>query len=102
MLFGGMLGALFNQLTGYVSTWRRTVLHKQGTRVKVFHFVNTRCLILTDLDHAYTCWVAPVHASNMHLFDMFNVILCYRCADSGGLHCIDYYISPVVCVAPSE
>ncbi|XP_024363094.1 chloride channel protein CLC-d isoform X2 [Physcomitrium patens] len=32
---GGLLGALFNQLTIWISTWRRNVLHRRGTRVKI-------------------------------------------------------------------
>ncbi|XP_057857526.2 chloride channel protein CLC-d [Cryptomeria japonica] len=34
-VIGGLLGALFNQLTLYISTWRRNVLHKKGNRVKI-------------------------------------------------------------------
>ncbi|CAK9203106.1 hypothetical protein BDL97_14G008000 [Sphagnum fallax] len=32
---GGLLGALFNQLTIFLSSWRRNVLHKKGNRVKI-------------------------------------------------------------------
>ncbi|KAI5381259.1 hypothetical protein KIW84_UN0879 [Lathyrus oleraceus] len=32
---GGLLGALFNQLTLYITTWRRNHLHKKGNRVKI-------------------------------------------------------------------
>ncbi|XP_024361602.1 chloride channel protein CLC-d [Physcomitrium patens] len=32
---GGLLGALFNQLTIWISTWRRNVLHRQGNRVMI-------------------------------------------------------------------
>ncbi|KAJ7954904.1 Chloride channel protein [Quillaja saponaria] len=34
-VIGGLLGALFNQLTLYVTSWRRNLLHKKGTRVKI-------------------------------------------------------------------
>ncbi|KAK4257930.1 hypothetical protein QN277_007453 [Acacia crassicarpa] len=34
-VIGGLLGALFNQLTLYVSSWRRNHLHKKGGRVKI-------------------------------------------------------------------
>eukprot|EP00271_Cylindrocystis_brebissonii_P004752 TRINITY_DN16591_c0_g1_i1.p1 TRINITY_DN16591_c0_g1~~TRINITY_DN16591_c0_g1_i1.p1 ORF type:complete len:534 (+),score=97.56 TRINITY_DN16591_c0_g1_i1:171-1604(+) len=33
---GGALGALFNQLTLYMSLWRRSYLHKQGDEFKVW------------------------------------------------------------------
>ncbi|KAJ7546444.1 hypothetical protein O6H91_08G040500 [Diphasiastrum complanatum] len=34
-VIGGLLGALFNQLTLYLSSYRRNVLHKKGDRVKI-------------------------------------------------------------------
>ncbi|KAL6535313.1 hypothetical protein OROMI_026687 [Orobanche minor] len=34
-IIGGLLGALFNQLTFYIAHWRRNYLHKRGYRVKV-------------------------------------------------------------------
>ncbi|CAK9142525.1 unnamed protein product [Ilex paraguariensis] len=34
-IIGGLLGALFNQLTLYITHWRRTHLHKKGNQVKV-------------------------------------------------------------------
>lgn len=34
-VIGGLLGALFNQLTLYITTWRRNHLHKKGNRVKI-------------------------------------------------------------------
>eukprot|EP00250_Pteridium_aquilinum_P011550 c20146_g1_i1 orf=525-2813(-) len=34
-VIGGLLGALFNQLTLYLSSWRRNSLHKKGNRVKI-------------------------------------------------------------------
>ncbi|XP_039137139.1 LOW QUALITY PROTEIN: chloride channel protein CLC-d [Dioscorea cayenensis subsp. rotundata] len=34
-VIGGLLGALFNQLTLYMARWRRNYLHKKGNRVKV-------------------------------------------------------------------
>ncbi|CAN1807682.1 Chloride channel protein CLC-d [Linum perenne] len=34
-VIGGLLGALFNQLTLYITYWRRNYLHKKGTRVKI-------------------------------------------------------------------
>uniref|UniRef100_A0A5B6Z8H8 Chloride channel protein n=1 Tax=Davidia involucrata TaxID=16924 RepID=A0A5B6Z8H8_DAVIN len=34
-VIGGLLGALFNQLTLYVTRWRRNYLHKKGNRVKI-------------------------------------------------------------------
>ncbi|KAA8527578.1 hypothetical protein F0562_034707 [Nyssa sinensis] len=34
-VIGGLLGALFNQLTLYVTHWRRNYLHKKGNRVKI-------------------------------------------------------------------
>uniref|UniRef100_A0A0E0KHS0 Chloride channel protein n=1 Tax=Oryza punctata TaxID=4537 RepID=A0A0E0KHS0_ORYPU len=40
-VIGGLLGALFNQLTLYITKWRRTYLHKKGKRVKIFE----ACLI---------------------------------------------------------
>ncbi|XP_022721873.1 chloride channel protein CLC-d-like isoform X5 [Durio zibethinus] len=40
-VIGGLLGALFNQLTIYVTRWRRNYLHKKGNRVKVYE----ACLI---------------------------------------------------------
>ncbi|RYR59151.1 hypothetical protein Ahy_A05g024986 isoform B [Arachis hypogaea] len=32
-VIGGLLGALFNQLTLYISSWRRNHLHKKGSRI---------------------------------------------------------------------
>ncbi|CAN6298168.1 unnamed protein product [Urochloa humidicola] len=40
-VIGGLLGALFNQLTLYITKWRRTYLHKKGKRVQIFE----ACLI---------------------------------------------------------
>ncbi|XP_070014983.1 chloride channel protein CLC-d isoform X2 [Nicotiana sylvestris] len=34
-VIGGLLGALFNQLTLYMTHWRRNYLHKKGNRVKI-------------------------------------------------------------------
>ncbi|KAA8548621.1 hypothetical protein F0562_000305 [Nyssa sinensis] len=34
-VIGGLLGALFNQLTLYITHWRRNYLHKRGNRVKI-------------------------------------------------------------------
>ncbi|KAL2669635.1 hypothetical protein AAZV13_01G196600 [Glycine max] len=34
-VIGGLLGSLFNQLTLYITTWRRNHLHKKGNRVKI-------------------------------------------------------------------
>ncbi|XP_042475966.1 chloride channel protein CLC-d isoform X1 [Macadamia integrifolia] len=34
-VIGGLLGALFNQLTLYITRWRRQYLHKKGNRVKI-------------------------------------------------------------------
>uniref|UniRef100_A0A830BEZ3 Chloride channel protein n=1 Tax=Phtheirospermum japonicum TaxID=374723 RepID=A0A830BEZ3_9LAMI len=34
-VIGGLLGALFNQLTFYIAYWRRNYLHKRGNRIKV-------------------------------------------------------------------
>ncbi|KAL8486372.1 hypothetical protein ACS0TY_023171 [Phlomoides rotata] len=34
-VIGGLLGALFNQLTFYIAYWRRNYLHKRGNNVKV-------------------------------------------------------------------
>ncbi|KAH7447178.1 hypothetical protein KP509_01G095400 [Ceratopteris richardii] len=34
-VIGGLLGALFNQLTLYLSSWRRNILHKRGDSVKI-------------------------------------------------------------------
>ncbi|KAJ9700299.1 hypothetical protein PVL29_005887 [Vitis rotundifolia] len=34
-VIGGLLGALFNQLTLYITYWRRNYLHKKGSRVKM-------------------------------------------------------------------
>lgn len=35
-VIGGLLGALFNQLTFYIANWRRNYLHKKGNRVKIY------------------------------------------------------------------
>lgn len=40
-VIGGLLGALFNQLTLYITNWRRKYLHKRGNRVKILEV----CLI---------------------------------------------------------
>ncbi|XP_010277685.1 PREDICTED: chloride channel protein CLC-d-like [Nelumbo nucifera] len=40
-VIGGLLGALFNQLTLYITYWRRKYLHKKGNRVKIIE----ACLI---------------------------------------------------------
>ncbi|XP_010255989.1 PREDICTED: chloride channel protein CLC-d isoform X2 [Nelumbo nucifera] len=40
-VIGGLLGALFNQLTLYITYWRRKYLHKMGNRVKIIEI----CLI---------------------------------------------------------
>ncbi|XP_022762053.1 chloride channel protein CLC-d-like isoform X1 [Durio zibethinus] len=40
-IIGGLLGALFNQLTIYITRWRRNYLHKKGNRVKIYE----ACLI---------------------------------------------------------
>ncbi|KAF5944603.1 hypothetical protein HYC85_018680 [Camellia sinensis] len=40
-VIGGLLGALFNQLTRYITYWRRNYLHKKGNRVKIIEV----CLI---------------------------------------------------------
>lgn len=40
-VIGGLLGALFNQLTLYIANWRRNYLHKKGPRVKIIEV----CLI---------------------------------------------------------
>ncbi|XP_010905222.1 chloride channel protein CLC-d isoform X1 [Elaeis guineensis] len=40
-VIGGLLGALFNQLTLYITNWRRKYLHKKGNRVKIIEV----CLI---------------------------------------------------------
>ncbi|KAF3457165.1 hypothetical protein FNV43_RR01822 [Rhamnella rubrinervis] len=34
-VIGGLLGALFNQLTYYIAYWRRNYLHKRGNQVKI-------------------------------------------------------------------
>ncbi|KAH0450334.1 hypothetical protein IEQ34_021026 [Dendrobium chrysotoxum] len=34
-IIGGLFGALFNQLTLYITSWRRNYLHKKGNRVKI-------------------------------------------------------------------
>ncbi|GAB2266595.1 hypothetical protein Dimus_001589 [Dionaea muscipula] len=34
-VIGGLLGALFNQLTLYLTYWRRNYLHKKGARIKI-------------------------------------------------------------------
>ncbi|RAL54358.1 hypothetical protein DM860_001486 [Cuscuta australis] len=34
-VIGGLLGALFNQLTLFITLWRRNKLHKKGSRVKI-------------------------------------------------------------------
>ncbi|XP_031276562.1 chloride channel protein CLC-d isoform X2 [Pistacia vera] len=40
-VIGGLLGAMFNQLTLYMTYWRRNYLHKKGNRVKIIE----ACLI---------------------------------------------------------
>lgn len=35
-VIGGLLGALFNQLTFHIANWRRNFLHKKGNRVKIY------------------------------------------------------------------
>ncbi|XP_058192974.1 chloride channel protein CLC-d isoform X2 [Rhododendron vialii] len=40
-VIGGLLGALFNQLTRYITYWRRNYLHKKGNRFKIIEV----CLI---------------------------------------------------------
>ncbi|KAF5736850.1 chloride channel protein CLC-d [Tripterygium wilfordii] len=40
-VIGGLLGALFNKLTLYITYWRRNFLHKKGNRVKIIE----ACLI---------------------------------------------------------
>ncbi|XP_058073698.1 chloride channel protein CLC-d isoform X2 [Magnolia sinica] len=40
-VIGGLLGALFNQLTRYITYWRRNFLHKKGNRIKIIEV----CLI---------------------------------------------------------
>ncbi|KAF9673919.1 hypothetical protein SADUNF_Sadunf10G0073900 [Salix dunnii] len=40
-VIGGLLGALFNQLTLHITYWRRNYLHKKGNRVKIIE----ACLI---------------------------------------------------------
>ncbi|KAL7220476.1 hypothetical protein ACSBR2_013372 [Camellia fascicularis] len=40
-VIGGLFGALFNQLTLYITYWRRNYLHKKGNRVKIIEV----CLI---------------------------------------------------------
>ncbi|KAK3027245.1 hypothetical protein RJ639_041663 [Escallonia herrerae] len=40
-VIGGLLGALFNQLTLFITRWRRNYLHKKGNRVKIIEV----CLI---------------------------------------------------------
>ncbi|KAJ6771563.1 CHLORIDE CHANNEL PROTEIN CLC FAMILY MEMBER [Salix koriyanagi] len=40
-VIGGLLGALFNQLTFHITYWRRNYLHKKGNRVKIIE----ACLI---------------------------------------------------------
>ncbi|CAL9755154.1 unnamed protein product, partial [Musa acuminata subsp. burmannicoides] len=34
-VIGGLLGALFNQLTLFITSWRRKYLHKKGSRIKI-------------------------------------------------------------------
>ncbi|CAD5173263.1 unnamed protein product, partial [Musa acuminata subsp. malaccensis] len=34
-VIGGLLGALFNQLTLFITSWRRKYLHKKGNRIKI-------------------------------------------------------------------
>ncbi|KAK3021590.1 hypothetical protein RJ639_046297, partial [Escallonia herrerae] len=40
-VIGGLLGALFNQLTLFITRWRRNYLHRKGNRVKIIEV----CLI---------------------------------------------------------
>ncbi|XP_071937933.1 chloride channel protein CLC-d-like isoform X5 [Coffea arabica] len=35
-VIGGLLGALFNQLTLYITNWRRNYLHKKGNHIKFY------------------------------------------------------------------
>ncbi|CAA7017213.1 unnamed protein product [Microthlaspi erraticum] len=43
-VIGGLLGALFNQLTFYLTSWRRNSLHKKGNRVKIYEACIISCL----------------------------------------------------------
>ncbi|XP_010546809.1 PREDICTED: chloride channel protein CLC-d isoform X2 [Tarenaya hassleriana] len=43
-VIGGLLGALFNQLTLYITSWRRNSLHKKGNRVKIIEACIISCI----------------------------------------------------------
>ncbi|XP_023637116.1 chloride channel protein CLC-d isoform X2 [Capsella rubella] len=43
-VIGGLLGALFNQLTLYMTSWRRNSLHKKGNRVKIIEACIISCI----------------------------------------------------------
>ncbi|KAL1212721.1 Chloride channel protein CLC-d [Cardamine amara subsp. amara] len=43
-VIGGLLGALFNQLTLYLTSWRRNSLHKKGNRVKIIEACIISCI----------------------------------------------------------
>ncbi|XP_010454978.1 PREDICTED: chloride channel protein CLC-d isoform X2 [Camelina sativa] len=43
-VIGGLLGALFNQLTLYMTSWRRNSLHKRGNRVKIIEACIISCI----------------------------------------------------------
>ncbi|XP_010524817.1 PREDICTED: chloride channel protein CLC-d isoform X2 [Tarenaya hassleriana] len=43
-VIGGLLGALFNQLTLYMTSWRRNSLHKNGNRVKIIEACIISCI----------------------------------------------------------
>ncbi|KAE8703056.1 Chloride channel protein CLC-d [Hibiscus syriacus] len=52
-VIGGFLGALFNQLTLYVTRWRRNYLHKKGNRVKIYEACLISVLMAPGVDGNY-------------------------------------------------
>ncbi|KAJ3673130.1 hypothetical protein LUZ60_006504 [Juncus effusus] len=68
-VIGGLLGALFNQLTLYITKWRRSYLHKKGSKVKIYE----ACLI-------------SVITSTVS-FGLPLLRKCSPCPDSEGIEC---------------
>nr|XP_043627689.1 chloride channel protein CLC-d [Erigeron canadensis] len=68
-VIGGLLGALFNQLTLYITHWRRNYLHKKGNRVKIIE----ACLISV---------ITSVISFGLPLFRK-----CSACPDDSTIEC---------------
>ncbi|XP_042450510.1 chloride channel protein CLC-d-like isoform X1 [Zingiber officinale] len=68
-VIGGLLGALFNQLTLYITSWRRNSLHKKGNRVKILE----------------VCIISLVTSAIS--FGLPLLRRCSQCPDSEGIEC---------------